>query len=86
MGKSQQRVATLEVEFPPTIEVPRPRLPQATGYDAELKCTILAFPPPSIYWKFGDKVLSNTDNYQISNFASQDETTSSTLTVGRHSI
>ncbi len=36
VGNSHERVQTLEVEYLPEIEVPRPRVPQAPFYEAYL--------------------------------------------------
>jgi hypothetical protein len=40
VGKSQERTISLEVEFPPKIEVPKPKVPQAAYYEAHLICEI----------------------------------------------
>ncbi len=75
------RVVSLDVEFPPSIEVPRPRIPQAAYYDAQAVCKITAFPPPAIFWKWNGTELPMDANYKISHFASQDDTITSTLTA-----
>jgi len=36
VGKSRERVQSLEVEYPPKIDVPKPRVPQANHYEAQL--------------------------------------------------
>ena len=83
VGSPDSKVVTLDVEFPPSIEVPRPRIPQAYGYEAKLVCEIEAFPPPSIFWRKDNdsEAIATHGNYQISHFASQDDITTSTLTV-----
>ena len=40
VGKIQERTISLEVEFPPKIEVPKPKVPQAAYYEAHLLCEI----------------------------------------------
>ena len=40
VGKSQERIVSLEVEFPPKIDVPKPKVPQAAYYEAHLICEI----------------------------------------------
>jgi hypothetical protein len=41
VGKTQERVIMLEVEFAPKINVPKPRVPQAPYYEAHLICEIM---------------------------------------------
>lgn len=81
MGPGERRTISLEVEFQPNINIPRPRVPQALNYDAHLVCNIRAFPPPSIIWKKGNDTLDDRENYRVSHFATQDEITTSTLKV-----
>ena len=81
VGPGERRTVNLEVEFSPNINIPRPRVPQAVNYDAQLECKIHAFPPPSIIWKKGNDTLEDKDNYKVSHFATQDEITTSTLKV-----
>jgi hypothetical protein len=44
-------------------------------------CEIEAYPPPAIYWKRGEIVITNNSTFQISHFTSSDEKTTSTLKV-----
>lgn len=86
VGKGPSRLVALEVEFSPQIRVPRPRVPQAPGYDAELVCRITAFPPPSIIWRrqgdgHANNSIDNSDQVQITHFAEEDDVTVSTLRV-----
>ena len=81
VGDGQSRIVSLEVEFAPRIAVPRPRVPQAAGYDVELECLITAFPPPAIKWTKGNDSVTNGDTRQISHFALQQDVTRSTLKV-----
>ncbi|XP_021944629.1 lachesin isoform X2 [Folsomia candida] len=81
VGRGARRNIALEVEFPPDITVPRPRVGQALQYDMDLECHIVAYPPPAITWLHNDVVLSNNQHYRISHFATSDEFTDTTLRV-----
>lgn len=81
VSKGDRRNINLEVEFAPVITVPRPRLGQALQYDMDLECHIEAYPPPAIVWLKDDIQLSNNQHYSISDFATADEFTDSTLRV-----
>lgn len=63
------------------ISVPRPKLGQALRYDTDLECHIEAYPPPQIDWVKDEFLLSNSKKYKISNFATADEFTDSTLRI-----
>ena len=71
----------LEVEFSPKIKVPRPRIPQALYYEAELTCDVEAFPPPSIIWTKDGKEIGNNATFSVSHFAKEDEHIVSTVKV-----
>lgn len=71
----------LEIEFSPLISVPRPKLGQALHYDIDLECHVEAYPPPQIIWVKDEFLLSNSKKYKISNFATAEEFTDSTLRV-----
>ncbi|XP_049838500.1 lachesin [Schistocerca gregaria] len=81
VGKGARRNIAVEVEFPPVITVPRPRLGQALQYDMDLECHVEAYPPPAITWLKDETVLSNNQHYSISHFATADEFTDTTLRV-----
>jgi len=81
VGHSDLRSINLEVEFPPVITIPYPRLAQALQWDINLECHIEAYPPPAIIWVKDDFLLSNNQHYSISHFATADEFTNSTLRV-----
>ena len=81
VGTSVNRVLTLQVGFPPSIEMPSPRVPQALSYEANLVCEIKAFPAPTIVWLKNETTIHNGGNYKIGHFASQEEVVSSTLKV-----
>ncbi len=72
---------SLQVEFKPTIKIPRKRLGQALQFDMDLECQIEAYPPPAIKW-FRDNIpLTNNQHYQLSHFAFDDEYTNTILRV-----
>ena len=59
----------------------RPRVPQKEHFDSELSCDVSAFPSPSIFWRRDNRTLTNTDNYEITHFASEGEVITTTLRV-----
>eukprot|EP00094_Tigriopus_californicus_P009038 TCALIF_08712-PA protein Name:"Similar to LAC Lachesin (Schistocerca americana)" AED:0.16 eAED:0.16 QI:0/0.6/0.5/0.66/0.6/0.83/6/36/384 len=77
----EHRMLTLEVEYPPIIEVPRPKIPQALNHETELTCKIQAFPPPAIHWRQGSEEISNSPMYHVSHFASQNDLTTSVVKI-----
>jgi len=84
VGTSKERVLELVVGFAPTIELPKPRVPQAAYYEAHLECHIRAFPQCQINWHFGkgnNTVLVNDGNHFMSHYAESDELVISTLKV-----
>lgn len=72
---------TLQVGFPPVIELPRPRIPQAKYYEAHLECQIKAYPAPTIRWTKNGTNIHNDWNHKISHYASEDEVVVSTMKV-----
>lgn len=81
VSKGDRRNINLEVEFAPVITIPRPRLGQALQYDMDLECHVEAYPPPAIVWLKDDITLSTNQHYSISQFATADEFTDSTVRV-----
>lgn len=81
VGKGDRRNVNLEIEFSPVITVPRPKLGQALHYDMDLECHVEAYPTPQINWVKDEFLLSNSKKYKISNFATADEFTDSTLRI-----
>jgi neuronal growth regulator 1 len=81
VAKGARRNINLEVEFAPVVRIPRPRVGQALNYDSDLECHVEAYPPPSIYWIKDSAQISNNQHYLISNFATADEYTDSTLRI-----
>lgn len=71
----------LEIEFSPVITVPRQKLGQALRYDMDLECHVEAYPPPQIIWVKDEFLITNNKKYKISNFATADEFTDSTLRI-----
>lgn len=81
VGSSAQKSISLEVEFPPKISVPRPKVAQALDYDISLECVIEAHPAPTVTWKRNNETLYNGDDFKISHLASADGVTNSALTI-----
>ena len=90
VGSPQKRVLDLQVGFPPTIELPSPRIPQALYYEVKMECQIHAYPAPAIRWykNNGTELIHNNGHHTIDHFAAQDDLVVSTLKVqlkkGRH--
>ena len=80
-GKGDRRNVNLEIEFSPVISLPRPKLGQALRYDIDLECHVEAYPPPQIIWVKDEVLITNNKRYRISNFATADEFTDSTLRI-----
>lgn len=59
VGKADRKSVNFEVEFAPTISVPRPKVAQAVGYDIELECKVEAYPAPVIQWFKGAVPIMN---------------------------
>ena len=81
VGKAKERVMTLQVGFPPSIEMGTPKAPQALYYEAEMKCNIKAYPSPTIQWVKKGENIHNGYNFKISHFAHKDDYVTSTLKV-----
>ena len=81
VGRGARRNINLEIEFAPVITAPRPRLGQALQYDMDLECHVEAYPPPGITWHKEGVQLSNNQHYSISQYATADEYTDTTLRV-----
>lgn len=82
VGEEASHTVTLEVEFSPRVEAPRPRIAQAAEYDAVLTCKVVAFPRPSIHWNLDDgDSITNDDNYEVSHFSESNDVTLTTLKV-----
>lgn len=65
IGQPDQRSVNLEVEFPPKITAPRPRVAQALDYDIELECKVEGFPAPQVSWYDGNgKQILNEDDFR----------------------
>jgi len=81
VGSPQNLSTTLTIRFGPKIQVPRPRMQQAEGYDVVLKCEMDAFPAPAIDWKKDDKTLVNDGKHSVVHFSQGETTTLSTLKI-----
>ena len=62
--KPARRTVNFEVEFPPKISVPRPRVAQAVGYDIEMECKVESFPAAEIAWYRDGTQIYNEDGYR----------------------
>ena len=81
VGSPQKRVLDLQVGFPPTIELPSPRIPQALYYEVEMECQIHAYPAPAIRWFKGNQSIHNNRQHYIEHFAKRDDFVVSILKV-----
>ncbi|KAG9509783.1 Lachesin, partial [Fragariocoptes setiger] len=76
-----RRGISVEVEFRPTVHVGQPRYEQALQYDADLHCTVEAFPSPSIVWLKDGQELNDNQHYMVSVFDTSNEFSHTTLRV-----
>lgn len=76
-----RRGISVEVEFKPVVRVGQIRYEQALQYDADLHCSVEAFPSPSISWIKDGLELSNNQHYSIAIFDTSDEFSQTTLRV-----
>ena len=81
VGGPQNISSTLTVRFGPKIQVPRPRVQQAEGYDVVLRCEMDAFPVPAIDWTKDGKTIANDHQFSVVHFSKGTTTTLSTLKV-----
>lgn len=79
--KGARRNIAVEVEFSPVVTATRPRVGQAPFHDMDLECKVEAFPAPAVSWHKDNFQLTNNQHYRISNFATADELTITTLRV-----
>lgn len=61
---ADKRSVGFDVEFPPQISVPRPKVAQALDYDIELECRVEGYPAPSVSWFKDDQEIHNNDEYR----------------------
>ncbi|CAD7084383.1 unnamed protein product [Hermetia illucens] len=81
VGKPDKKMVSLEVEFPPRITAPRPKVAQAIDYDVELECKVEAYPAPAIVWYRNGATLTSNSHYRITNIATAFEITNSVVRV-----
>lgn len=81
MGIPDKKPIRLEVEFPPSVTVPRPKVAQVKTYSIELECNVEGYPAPSISWYKSGSALQSIGNYRISNIATANEITNSVLRI-----
>lgn len=56
---ADKRSVNFEVEFPPKVFVPRPKVAQALSFDIELECRVEGYPAPAITWLRNDQQLQD---------------------------
>lgn len=76
-----RRGISVEVEFKPVVRVGQMRYEQALQYDADLHCSIEAFPSPSISWVKDGHELNNNQHYSVAIFDTSSEFSQTTLRV-----
>lgn len=76
-----RRGISVEVEFKPVVKVGQIRYEQALQYDADLHCSIEAFPSPSITWLKDGQELNNNQHYSVAIFDTSSEFSQTTLRV-----
>lgn len=81
IGKPNERIVRVEVEFSPSISVARPRVAQMQSYAAEMECSVQGYPPPLVFWFKNGSQLQSGGNYRITNMASEHETTNTVLRI-----
>lgn len=64
IGQPDRRSINFDVEFPPKITAPRPRVAQAIGYDIELQCKVEGYPAPSVIWFRNGVQIFGEDSYR----------------------
>jgi len=81
VGRGARRNVNVEVEFAPVVKATRPIVYQALQYDMDLECHVEAYPPAAIRWSLKQESLVNNQHYRVSQFATADEYTDTTLRV-----
>lgn len=64
IGQPARRTVIFEVEFPPVVKAPRPKVAQALDYDIELACRVEGYPAPQISWFKDDVEITNGGDYR----------------------
>lgn len=59
-----KRSVNFEVEFGPSISVPRPKVAQALDYNIELECRVEAYPAPSVVWYKNEMQIYDDSDYR----------------------
>lgn len=81
VSPGSRRGISVEVEFKPVVRVGQIRYEQALQYDADLHCSIEAFPSPSITWIHEGHELNNNQHYSVAIFDTSNEFSQTTLRV-----
>lgn len=76
-----RRGISVEVEFKPVVRAGQIRYEQALQYDADLHCSVEAFPSPSITWIKDGFELNNNQHYSVAIFDTSNEFSQTTLRV-----
>lgn len=64
VGPPAKRSVNFEVEFAPSISVPRPKVAQALDYNIELECRVEAYPAPTVVWYKDDLQIHDSSDYR----------------------
>lgn len=80
-GQPDRRLVRVEVEFPPQIEVHRPKVAQMLSHSADLECSVQGYPAPTVIWLRNGVQLQSNGRHEIANTASSSETTTSVLRI-----
>lgn len=78
-----RRNVLVEVEFPPSVHMERSRYEQALHYDADLHCSVEAYPAPTIRWLLNGVEVQDSANYQIAVMQTAHDYVDSVLRVRR---
>lgn len=81
VGRGARRNINVEVEFAPVVKAIRPRVYQALQYNMDMECHVEAYPPAAITWFHKQEAIVNNQHYRVSQFATADEFTDTTLRV-----
>nr|XP_027195088.1 lachesin-like [Dermatophagoides pteronyssinus] len=81
VGSGARRNVVVEVEFPPSVHVERPRYDQAINFDINLQCSVESYPPPTIRWLKDGIEIQDSSHYQMSIFTTSHDYTDSVLRI-----
>ncbi|OTF75097.1 hypothetical protein BLA29_009713 [Euroglyphus maynei] len=81
VGSGARRNVVVEVEFPPSVHVERPRYDQAINFDVNLQCSVESYPAPTIRWLKDGVEIQDSSHYQMSIFTTSHDYTDSVLRI-----